>query len=266
MRDRETIDSELRRIALRREVIRAQGGQLSSREVDELLDERLGHRVRAPEPAPVATSPGATRVITRRRRRRIGPGLILRSLVLPVSVIAAVAVLVALIAHRTRHAPPPAAESSPPSAEATSGPALQPSAQPARQVNVVDTAFVEALTRNGVPVPSQDYAVTHGHAVCDFLARQPDGSPTFTNAVRFVQSSTIWDANQSADVTAGAVISYCPRYQLTGPPVQQPDMQKTLTDMQKIQGELQGIDRGLTGIEGDLKGIQGGLPNLPGQP
>ncbi|MGD1111591.1 MAG: DUF732 domain-containing protein, partial [Mycobacterium sp.] len=39
MRDRETIDSELRRIAVGRE----QGRQPSSREVDELLDELLAH-------------------------------------------------------------------------------------------------------------------------------------------------------------------------------------------------------------------------------
>jgi len=257
MRDREAIDSELRRIALRRETIRAQGGQLSSREVDELLDERLGHRVRQPEPAAVATSPGATRVITppRSTRRRIRP-----TVALPLSLVAAAAVAVALIAHRDPHAAP-SAQSAPPSAEAAP-PSAEPAPQPRKQappVNIVDAAFVEALKRNGVPVPSQDYAVTHGHAVCDFLAGQPDGAPTFTNTVRFVQASTIWDANQSADVAAGAVISYCPRYHLTDPPAPQPDMQKTLTDLQKIQGDLQGI-------EGDLKGIQGGLPNLPGHP
>ena len=49
MRDRETIDSELRRIASGRRSIREQGGQPSSRQVDELLDERLGHRAEASE-------------------------------------------------------------------------------------------------------------------------------------------------------------------------------------------------------------------------
>ena len=43
MRDRETIDSELRRIALGRRSIREQGRQPSSREADELLDELLAH-------------------------------------------------------------------------------------------------------------------------------------------------------------------------------------------------------------------------------
>ena len=41
MRDRETIDSELRLLAAVRWSIREHGGEPSSRQVDELLDERL---------------------------------------------------------------------------------------------------------------------------------------------------------------------------------------------------------------------------------
>ena len=41
MRDRETIDSELRLIAAVRRTIREQGGEPSSHQVDELPDERL---------------------------------------------------------------------------------------------------------------------------------------------------------------------------------------------------------------------------------
>jgi hypothetical protein len=40
-RDRETIDSELRLLAAVRRSIREHGGEPSSRQVDELLDERL---------------------------------------------------------------------------------------------------------------------------------------------------------------------------------------------------------------------------------
>src|ERR1700740_924307 len=49
MRDRETIDSELRLIALGRRSIREKGGQPSSQQVDELLDERLAHSAGASE-------------------------------------------------------------------------------------------------------------------------------------------------------------------------------------------------------------------------
>ena len=43
----DTIDSELRVLAAVRWSIREHGGEPSSRQVDELLDERLGHRGRA---------------------------------------------------------------------------------------------------------------------------------------------------------------------------------------------------------------------------
>jgi len=43
MRDRETIDSELRRVAAELRSIRERGGRPSSRQLDALLDERLGH-------------------------------------------------------------------------------------------------------------------------------------------------------------------------------------------------------------------------------
>ena len=49
MRDRETIDSELRSAGCWRRSIREHGGEPSSRQVDELLDERLGHRAEASE-------------------------------------------------------------------------------------------------------------------------------------------------------------------------------------------------------------------------
>ena len=46
MRDREVIDSELWLLTAVRWSIREHGGEPSSRQVDELLDERLAHRGR----------------------------------------------------------------------------------------------------------------------------------------------------------------------------------------------------------------------------
>jgi hypothetical protein len=46
MRDRDAIDSELRLLAAVRRSIREHGMESTSRLVDELLDERLAHRVR----------------------------------------------------------------------------------------------------------------------------------------------------------------------------------------------------------------------------
>jgi hypothetical protein len=59
MRDRETIDSELRLMAAVRRSIREHGGEPSSRQVDTMLDERLANLGRAGEDAAVAASSGA---------------------------------------------------------------------------------------------------------------------------------------------------------------------------------------------------------------
>lgn len=264
MRDRETIDSELRLIALRRQVIRERGGELSSRQLDELLDERLGHRAQA-SPAAEAVRPGATRVHanTRWRRDRTDRGTPFRRkgalrrfgplAVLPLSLVAIVAAALAMMF--TDHKPQPAAEPTvvPPPSSARPSPAA-PKAPPP-MADIVDAAFIDTLKHEGVPVPSRDYVTAQGHAVCDFLTRQPN----FADAVRFVQGSSIWDASQSVDVTAGAIVSYCPaQYQPGGLDGMQPAFQKTLSDLQTIEGDLRGI-------QGDLKGIEGGLPALPGQ-
>ncbi|OBH52475.1 hypothetical protein A5687_08870 [Mycobacterium mantenii] len=263
MRDREKIDSELRLIALRRQAIREQGGQPSSLEADALLDEILAHGagmsgVDAVEDweaefaaAAAPTRDGATRTLTRRRRtgaalRRVG-----LFAALPLSLVAAVAAVVVMFAlHRSDTSAQP--EDPPPSA-APSTPVAPKASAPA--VDAVDSAFVAALRREGVPVPSQEYVTNQGHAVCDFLTHQP----SFADAVGFVQRNSIWDADQSAKVTAGAIVSYCPKSRPTGPDPMQPDYQKSLSD-------LQDIERNLQGIQGNLQDIQGGLDKLPGHP
>jgi hypothetical protein len=115
--------------------------------------------------------------------------------------------------------------------------------------------FIDTLKQEGVPVPSHEYVMTHGHAVCDFLAHQPN----FAEVVRFVQRSSIWDANQSSDFAAGAIVSYCPQYELASADEMQQALQNALSRVQAIQGDLQGI-------QGDLPGIRDDLQVIPGQP
>jgi hypothetical protein len=119
---------------------------------------------------------------------------------------------------------------------------------PAPPLDIVDRAFIDVLKRDGVPVPSHEYVTTQAHAVCDFLAHQPN----FAEAVRFVQRSSIWDAVQSSNVAAGAVVSYCPQYEIAGADETQHAFQNALSDLQAIQG--------------DLQGIRDDLPAIPGQP
>jgi hypothetical protein len=255
MRDRETIDSELRRLA----ALRGSIGEPSSRQIDALLDERLGHR---PEMSDIETAaagkasvgvetwpprPKTTRMAPYRRksmRRRLG---LLAAL--PLSLVAAGAAAVMVFLFPDRHPAEQPAESSPSSAQPSPA-APQPPAPPtshAPSLPILDRAFIDTLKQEGVPVPSQDYVLSQGHAVCDFLSRQPN----FTDAVSFVQRSSIWDANQSTDVTAGAIVSYCPQYQ---PSSVQPAIPDQLQQaFQKAQSDLQAI-------EGDLQGIRDGLP------
>jgi len=252
MRDRETIDSELRLIAQRRQLIREQGGQLSSKQVDDLLDERLGHRVE-PQETKAAAAGRTDRIKPHRHRSvllRFGP-----LAALPLSLLAIAAGLVVMFAMQKADPAEPA-EASPPSA-APPSPAAPSRAAPAAHpplIDIVDTAFINVLKQDGVPVPSHEYVTTHGHAVCDFLKHEPN----FAEAVRFVQESSIWDANQSARFAAGAVVSYCPQYESASLKPIQPGLQTALPDLEAIERDLQRI-------QGDLQGIRDGLPPIPGQ-
>jgi Protein of unknown function (DUF732) len=260
MRNREAIDAELRRIALVRQSLREQGRQPSSREADQLLDELLAHSSGASPTDAVKVSDSVyvpeawlrtnTTRATPRRRKRVPRRLGLFA-ALPLSLVAVAAAVVVMfgVHHQDSSAQP---TETPPSAAPPKP--VAPTA-PAPRIDIVDMAFIETLKHEGVPVPSQEYVMTQGHAVCDFLAHQPN----FADAVAFVQRSSIWDANQSTDVTAGAIVSYCPQSEPVSPGDLQPAYQNALSDLQAAEGKLKGI-------QGDLEGIQGGLDDIPGHP
>jgi hypothetical protein len=253
MRDRETIDSELRMLAAERRSIRARGGEPSNRQVDRLLDERLGHLPEASETDIVADARsrrGKTDGITSFRRKGVLPRFGFLA-ALPLSLIAVATAIVVMFAVHNPHpaaqpteVPPPSARPNPPPSGARPNPAPPKAHVP--PLDIADRAFMDALKQEGVPVPSQEYVMTHGHAVCDFMARQPNVS----EAIRFVQRSSIWDANQSAEFAAGAIVSYCPQYQPASPDEMQQTFQNALSDLQAIQGDLQGIRDDLHGIPG----------------
>ena len=260
MRDRDTIDSELRRLAELRRSIRAHGGELSSRQIDELLDERLGHRAETSEPMRLGTLGRRATKLSTSRRLTAHTG-VLRSLglraALPLSLLAVAAASVAMFTvHHARQpaepiaAPPSSARPTPDAPKAAVPAAPKPPALPA---DIVDRALIDALKQEGLPVPSREYVTVHGRAVCDFLAQQPN----FDEAVNLVQRTSIWDANQSADFAAGAIVSYCPQYKSAPQNQAQQASQDAVSDLQRIEGDLQRI-------QGDLQGIRDDLPALPG--
>src|ERR1700756_5537485 len=131
MRDRETIDSELRRLAAMRRAIREQGGQPSSRLADELLDERLGHRADASETGAVGAF--QTEVVDYPRSRDDEAGAMTPYrhkgvprrfgllAALPLSLIAIVAAVLVVI---------PAAHNPAPAAQPTQPPSASPAVVP----------------------------------------------------------------------------------------------------------------------------------------
>lgn len=260
MRDRESIDAELRRIALGRRSIRDRGGQPSSREVDELLDELLAHSAGASvmdaptarETAAVARTWSRGNTTGTKLRRRKSALRLCLSAALPLSFVAIAAAVVAMFAVHHQDSSARATETPPSAAPPPSR--IAPPA-PAARIDIADAAFIAALKHEGVPIPSQEYVMTQGHAVCDFLAHQHN----FSDAVGFVQRSSVWDANQSVEVTAGAIVSYCPQSQPTAADELQPGYQSALSDLQAIEGQLRDI-------QGGLQGIQGHLGDLPGHP
>jgi hypothetical protein len=258
MRDRATIDSELRRLAEVRRSIRENGGELSTRQIDELLDERLGHRPAPSERPSTSVGPRRMKPTALRPAGARGPRRLVLLAALPISV---GAVAAAFVVMSTVQNPDPAAQPmvAPPS---TAGPTLGTSQPPAAAApkgsappaDVIDREFVDALKQQGVPVPSNEYATAKAHAVCDFLAHQAN----LTEAVNFVQRTSIWNADQSADVAAGAVVSYCPEHKPGNADQMQQSVQDASSDLRRIEDDLHRI-------QSDLQGIRDGLPAIPGQ-
>jgi hypothetical protein len=253
MRDRETIDSELRRVAAELRSIRERGGRPSSRQLDALLDERLGHPadtlcdLAILDEICLPADQADNRPLPRRRSLLLR--LALRAAI-PLSLIMIAAVVAVMFAVHHRHptATPPSDAQASPAAQAPTP--FIPPAKPVSPTDIAEKALIDTLQREGMPVPSHDYVTTQGHAVCDFLGRQPN----VADAAHFVQQSTVWDAGQSADFVTAAVITYCPQFESTASDQAQQTYQKSLTNLQTIEGDLQGINNNLQDIRDGLHG------------
>jgi len=241
--------------------IRERGGRPSSRQLDALLDERLGHPADALcdlaildeicLPADEADNRPPP------RRRTLLLHLALRAAI-PLSLITIAAVVAVMFALHHRH-PTPQPTATPPSdvqastaaqAQAQAQAPFIPPTKPLSPTDIAEKALIDTLQHEGLQVPSHDYVATQGHAVCDFLGRQPN----VPDAAHFVQQSTIWDAGQSADFVTAAVITYCPQFESTASDQMQQTYQKSLTNLQAIEGDLQGINNNLQDIRDGLHG------------
>src|SRR5690349_16791513 len=147
MRDRETIDSELRLLAATRRSIREQGRQPSCRKADELLDELLAHDAGTSLTTPVepdvvadTRSRGDTAGGTPRKRKDVLRRRMGLFAALPLSLIAVASAVVVILASHHQDSSAQAPET-PPSVAPPKP--VAPKAPPPR-IDVVDMAFIGA--------------------------------------------------------------------------------------------------------------------------
>ena len=223
MRDRETIDSELRLLAARRRLIREQGGEPSSRQVDELLDERLGHRADVSETEAVEAYKTAVVVdswsrrdeandITPYRRKGVLGRLGLLA-ALPLSLVAVATVSVVMFAvHDPQPAAPPTVV--PPSAGRPTPAAPTPPAPPLKQappLGIVDRALIDTLKQEGVPVPSHE-RILNGP---DNVDAHPSGTSPF-GVMDMVGNVWQWTDEYIDEHTRAAILRGGSHYQPIG--------------------------------------------------
>jgi hypothetical protein len=109
-------------------------------------------------------------------------------------------------------APPP-----PPAVNATATPpptvTVTAAAPPAPALSSTDQQFLTALQNNGLSYPDPDYAISHAHATCDFMANHSVRSGNRV-ASNYVARTTIWtDDGQSELFAMYSAFKYCPQSQ-----------------------------------------------------
>jgi hypothetical protein len=110
-------------------------------------------------------------------------------------------------------APPP-----PPPVAVTATPPPPPvtvtaAAPPAPALSSTDQQFLTTLQNNGLSYPDPDYAISHAHATCDFMANHSVRSGNMV-ASNYVARTTIWtDDGQSAMFAMYSAFNYCPQSQ-----------------------------------------------------
>lgn len=80
---------------------------------------------------------------------------------------------------------------------------------PPAPLSARDQQFLAVLQNMGLGYPSPDYAISHAHATCDYMAKHPHSDAAADN---YVAATTVWaglDAVKFADYSA---VNYCPQY------------------------------------------------------
>jgi hypothetical protein len=108
-------------------------------------------------------------------------------------------------------APPPP----PPTVTVTPPPTVTVTAEPPAppSLSATDQQFLTALRNYGLTYPDPEYAISHAHATCDFMASHnvfSGSSPTGN----YIARTTIWPDNGPAAIFAyQSATTYCPQHQ-----------------------------------------------------
>jgi hypothetical protein len=109
----------------------------------------------------------------------------------------------------------PVAATPPPTVTVTPPPTVTVTAEPPAPppLSATDQQFLTALKTYGPTYPDSDYAISHAHAVCDFMASDnvfSGSSPT----ANYIARTTIWPDNGPAAIFAyQSATAYCPQRQ-----------------------------------------------------
>jgi Protein of unknown function (DUF732) len=109
----------------------------------------------------------------------------------------------------------PVAAPPPPTVTVTPPPTVTVTAEPPAPppLSATDQQFLTALRQNGLTYPDPDYAISHAHATCDFMANHgaKSGSSSTGN---YVARTTIWpDDGPAAIFAMYSAFTYCPQSQ-----------------------------------------------------
>ena len=128
--------------------------------------------------------------------------------------------------HNSKHVEPeaqptttvPVATPPPPPVTVTATPpppagTVTAAAPPAPALSSTDQQFLTALQNNGLTYPDPDYAISHAHATCDFMANHGARSGSSSTG-NYVARTTIWPRDGPAAIFAMySAFNYCPQSQ-----------------------------------------------------
>ena len=88
-------------------------------------------------------------------------------------------------------------------------PSMVPSSvAPPAPLSARDQQFLTVLQNMGLGYPSPDYAISHAHATCDYMAKHPHDAAAADN---YVAATTVWTGVNAVMFKDYSAVNYCPQ-------------------------------------------------------